>query len=113
VRANGLTNRGETLRIADGINRVGSGPACSIRLAGDAAVAAQHAEISSEEGEFSIRPLGAVITVEGKPIDQRHVLTDGETVGIGRALFVFKCAIAGNIGAKPDGRARPRREIKK
>jgi hypothetical protein len=50
------------------------------------------------------------VTVEGAAIDKRHALTDGETIGIGDGLFIFKSASAGNLSSsEPDaGRgARP------
>jgi hypothetical protein len=100
VRAGGSGRRGETLRVGDGRTRIGQAPSCAIRLTGDAAVVAEHAEISLESGDFAIAPLGGAVTVEGARVERRRVLIDGETIGVGDSLFVFKSVNAGNLSAE-------------
>jgi hypothetical protein len=107
VRAGGTGRRGETLRLGDGRTVIGLSGSCQIRLSQDHTVAAEHAEITLEGGEFAIAPLGGPITVEGAAIDKRCPLTDGETIGIGDGLFIFKSASAGNMSSEPSsGRGR-------
>ena len=110
VRAGGTGRRGETLRIGDGRTLIGLSASCAIRLSLDATVAAEHAEISLDAGEFAIAPLGGPVTVEGTAVTGRRVLTDGETIGIGDGLFIFKSASAGNLSSREpdaDTGARP------
>jgi hypothetical protein len=103
VRTGGSGRRGETLRIGETLTQIGQGPNCPIRIAGDPAVAPEHAEISVDGGEFAIAPLGGEVSVEGRPVDRKHPLSDGETIGIGGGLFVFKSASAGNLTGEPLG----------
>jgi len=105
VRSGGVGRRGETLRIAGDLVQIGQGPGCVIRIVGDPTVAAEHAEITTERGEFSIAPIGGEVTVEGVAIGARQVLSDGETIGIGGSLFVFKSASAGNLSRDSDSHA--------
>jgi hypothetical protein len=107
VRAGGSGKRGETLRLGDGRTVIGLAPTCTIRLAQDPTVASEHAEVALEGSEFAITPLGGPVTVEGTAIDRRRVLTDGETIGIGDGLFIFKSASAGNL-ASSDAKAGAR-----
>ncbi len=105
VRAGGSGRRGETLRLGDARTLIGLSGSCAIRLSLDPTVAGEHAEVTLEkgDGEFSIAPLGGPVTVEGAAIDKRHALTDGETIGIGDGLFIFKSASAGNLSSsEPD-----------
>jgi hypothetical protein len=97
VRAGGTGRRGETLRLGDERTLIGLSASCAIRLSLDATVAGEHAEVSLDNGEFAIAPVGGPVTVEGAPVQARRVLTDGETVGIGDGLFIFKSASAGNL----------------
>ena len=107
VRAGGSGRRGETLRLGDGRTVIGLSGSCRIRLSQDHTVAAEHAEITLEGGEFAIAPLGGPVTVEGAGVDKRTPLTDGETIGIGDGLFIFKSASAGNMSSEPSsGRGR-------
>jgi hypothetical protein len=99
VRAGGSGKRGETLRLGDGRTLIGLAASCAIRLSQDPTVAAEHAEVALEGAEFAITPLGGPVTVEGTAVDRRRVLTDGETVGIGDGLFIFKSASAGNLSS--------------
>ena len=99
VRAGGSGKRGETLRLGDSRTVIGLSPTCTIRLSQDPTVASEHAEVALEGSEFAITPLGGPVTVEGTAIDRRRVLTDGETIGIGDGLFIFKSASAGNLAA--------------
>ena len=101
VRAGGSGRRGETLRLGDGRTLIGLSGSCSIRLSQDHTVAAEHAEVTLEGGEFAIAPLGGPVTVEGSAVDKRTPLTDGETIGIGEGLFIFKSASAGNLSTEP------------
>ena len=86
---------------------IGLSGSCQIRLSQDHTVAAEHAEVTLEDGEFAIAPLGGPVTVEGSAVDKRTPLTDGETIGIGDGLFIFKSASAGNLSSEPSsGRGR-------
>jgi hypothetical protein len=109
VRAGGPGNRGETLRIGDESTLIGQGPGCAIRLAGDPSVAAEHAELSVDAGVFTVVPREGAVSVEGKKVERRHVLSDGESLGIGAGLFVFKCASAGNLARGSAARLAARR----
>jgi hypothetical protein len=95
VRSGGPGRRGETLRLAEGRNVVGSAPGCSVRIAGDPKVTDQHAEIQRRNDAFVIAPLGGAVRVEGNPIDGRTPLTDGETIEVGSSFLVFKSASVG------------------
>ena len=97
VRTGGSGRRGETLRLGDGRTLIGLSGSCQIRLSQDHTVAAEHAEVTLEAGEFTIAPLGGPVTVEGAAVDKPTPLTDGETIGIGDGLFIFKSASAGNL----------------
>ncbi|HEY4185939.1 MAG TPA: hypothetical protein VGP07_12775 [Polyangia bacterium] len=112
VRTGGPGTRGETLRLTDGATLIGQAPECAVRILGDPAVAAEHAEVSLARGEFTIVGREGPVTVEGKRIGDRHTLADGETIGIGGGLFVFKSASAGNLSrlstAPPSRGASPR-----
>ncbi|HET6145884.1 MAG TPA: FHA domain-containing protein [Polyangia bacterium] len=99
VRAGGSGRRGETLRLGDGRTVIGLAQGCAIRLSQDPTVASEHAEVTLEGSEFAISPLGGPVTVEGSAVDRRRVLTDGETIGIGDGLFIFKSATAGNLSS--------------
>lgn len=112
VRAGGPGIRGETLRLGGGAaTLIGQAPSCAIRIQVDPGVAEEHAEVSVEGGEFAVTSRDGVVTVEGARIERRHVLSDGETLGIGAGLFVFKSARAGNLVKPVTGReaavARP------
>src|SRR6185436_15740977 len=99
VRAGGSGRRGETLRLGDGRTVIGLAQGCAIRLSQDPTVAGEHAQVTLEGAEFAISPIGGPVTVEGSPVDRRRVLTDGETIGIGDGLFIFKSASAGNLSS--------------
>ena len=85
--------------MGDGRTVIGLSPSCAIRLSQDPTVASEHAEVTLEGSEFAITPLGGPVTVEGTAVDRRRVLTDGETIGIGDGLFIFKSASAGNLSS--------------
>jgi hypothetical protein len=95
VRSGGPGRRGETLRLAEGRNVVGSSPACSVRISVDPKVADEHAEIQRRDNDFVITPLRGPVRVEGNPIDGRAPLTDGETIELGSTFLVFKSASVG------------------
>ena len=76
---------------------------------GDPSVAPEHAELSVDAGVFTVIPRDGAISVEGKKVERRHVLSDGETLGVGAGLFVFKCASAGNLSRATSARAATRR----
>jgi hypothetical protein len=97
VRAGGPGRRGETLRLGADRTVIGRAPGCAIRILADPAVAPEHAEISLEDGEFSIEPLSGGVKVEGQSVGQRHPLTDGETIDLGSGIYVFKTASVGNL----------------
>ncbi len=99
VRSGGPGRRGETLRLADERNVLGSAAGCNVRITGDPALADEHAEIARQGSEFVIASVRGAVRVEGSPIDGRRPLTDGETIEIGTTLLVFKSASAGNLFA--------------
>ena len=105
VRAGGSGRRGETLRLGDGKTLIGLSASCAIRLSLDPTVAAEHAEVALDGGEFSIAPMGGPVTLEGAAISKSSVLTDGETIGIGDGLFIFKSASAGNLSSSSEPEA--------
>ena len=111
VRAGGSGRRGETLRLGDARTLIGLSGSCAIRLShGSHRRGRARRGHARGRASSSIAPLGGPVTVEGAAIDKRHALTDGETIGIGDGLFVFKSASAGNLSSsEPDaGRgARP------
>jgi len=90
VRAAGPGLRGQTLRLPGGRCRVGRGAACQIRLLEDDSVAEEQAEITQKGGEFVLVPLASGMRVEGRAVDGRHMLVDGETLEIGAGRYVFK-----------------------
>jgi len=65
-----------------------------------APVAPEHAEITTRNGEFTLAPLGAPVSVENVQIDRRHLLAEGETITLGSGYYVFKSATAGNLISK-------------
>ena len=97
VRSQGPGRRGETLRLGDGRTAIGRDPGCQVRLLEDPAVVTQHAEITASGDRFVIRPLAGPLTVEGAIVSGERVLLDGDTIGIGAGLYVFKSATAGNL----------------
>jgi len=103
VRAGGPGRRGETLRLEGSHSVLGTSPACSIRLEGDPGAAPEHAEISISGGDFVVTPLGGSVSVEARPIDKRHTLSDGETIGLGTGSFVFKSARSGTAATTDGG----------
>lgn len=110
VRSGGPGRRGETLRLGEGRTLLGQGPSCTLRISGDAAIAAEHAEFSIENGEFVIVPREGGVSVEGQNVERRHNLSDGETIAIGNSLFVFKSASSGNLSTvAPPSRGDARR----
>ncbi|HEX2660670.1 MAG TPA: FHA domain-containing protein [Polyangia bacterium] len=109
VRAGGPGNRGETILIGGETAMIGQGPTCAVRLMGDPSVAGEHAELSVDAGVFTVIPREGAVSVEGKKVERRHVLSDGETLGIGAGLFVFKCASAGNLARPSVARVASRR----
>jgi hypothetical protein len=97
VRAGGPGQRGETLRLEGTRVVLGQAPASGVRILGDPAVAPEHAEISLEDGEFSIVPRGGGVKVEGQEIRTRQTLVDGETIELGKGIYVFKSASVRNL----------------
>jgi hypothetical protein len=110
VRAGGPGRRGETLRLDAERTVIGQAPGCAIRIVGDSALAPEHAEISIEDGEFSIAPLGGAVKIEGQSVGARQTLVDGETIDLGGGIYVFKSASVGKLaGLRADGRSLARR----
>jgi len=72
---------------------LGSDPACTIVLPHDPSVAAVHAEILFEEGEFQVRARDGQVVVRHDGIDQTvaaHVLAPGDRVFLGDTRMVFR-----------------------
>ncbi|HXI60884.1 MAG TPA: FHA domain-containing protein [Polyangia bacterium] len=110
VRTGGPGRRGETLRISgEGRCVVGQAPGCAIRITGDGTIAPEHAVFTIEGSAFVIAPLGGSLSVEGATVPERHVLSDGETIGLGAGLFIFKSASAGNLSSGNVGPRSARR----
>jgi hypothetical protein len=107
VRSAGAGRRGETLRIGEGRTLLGVASECHIQIAGDPGVAPRHAEIRAENGDFIVVPVGGAISVEGTPVAGRHILSDGETLQVGKGLLVFKSATVGNLVNRPASRPGP------
>jgi hypothetical protein len=105
VRAAGPGRRGETLRLVGARVVLGSAASSALRLEGDPAVAASHAEIAVSSGEFVIAPLEGTVSVEAKPVRGRRALADGDSIELGAGVFVFKSALSGSLPAS-DGRGR-------
>jgi hypothetical protein len=105
VRAGGPGRRGETLKVSDRRAVIGQAATCAIRLMEDPTVAAEHAEITMANGEFTVAPLGGKVRLEGAAVDRPHVLVDGETMEIGAGRLVFKSASVGNLIAASGQRA--------
>ena len=103
VRSSGPGKRGETLRIEGERTVLGSGPSAGIRLSGDPTVAAEHAEVLADGGDFAVNPLAGAVSVEGKAIDRRLALSDGDTIQIGAGRFVFKSVTVGNLQSRAAG----------
>lgn len=101
VRAGGPGVRGETLPLPGPSALIGQAPSCALRILVDPAVAEEHAELSVEGGDFAVTPRDGSVTVEGARIERRHILSDGETIGIGTGLFIFKSVRAGNLSSAP------------
>lgn len=99
VRTGGPGRRGETLRLNGDRCVIGQSSAAGLRIVGDGTVAPDHAVFTIETGAFVLAPLGGSISVEGNQVRERHVLADGETIGIGAGLYVFKSASAGVAAA--------------
>ena len=97
MQASGPNHRGETLRIEGERAVVGSGQAAGVRVGGDPAVVEEHAEIVTEAGEFSVKPLGGPVAVDDVDVVGRRVLSDGEMIKIGGGAYVFKLATAGRL----------------
>jgi hypothetical protein len=112
VRSAGSGRRGETLRIGEGRTVLGAASECQIQIGGDPGVVPQHAEVRAEAGEFVLVPLGGTISVEGTAVHGRHVLSDGETLQLGRGMFVFKSATVGNLNLRAASRPQPRPSIR-
>jgi hypothetical protein len=105
ARAAGPGRRGETLRLVAPRSVLGRSPSCTVALVEDPGVEPEHAELTVEADEFSIAPLGGPVKVEQKPVLERQVLVDGETIEIGTSLYVFKCARIGRAVSRAGGRA--------
>jgi hypothetical protein len=103
VRAAGQGKRGETLRLPEGRVVLGRGPACQIRLEGDAQVADQHAVISERRSTFFIEPMQGTLKVETKPVTGKQPLGDGDTIELGQGRYVFKCVSAGHVSHSRPG----------
>lgn len=100
VRTGGPGRRGETIRMGgEGRTVLGNAPGASVRITGDGTVAPEHAAFTIEGGTFVVSPLGGSISVEGNQVTERQVLTDGETIGIGAGLYIFKSGSAGNLSS--------------
>jgi hypothetical protein len=87
VRVAGPGQPGETLVI--GGNSVLGGPGADVPL-GDDRAAASHAEISLEDNDASISPLEGKVEVDGAEAAGPTPLHDGQTLALGRSLFVVR-----------------------
>ncbi|HVZ87480.1 MAG TPA: FHA domain-containing protein [Polyangia bacterium] len=92
VRAGGPGRRGETLRLDGSPIVIGRGPGCGLRITTDPSMAPEHAEISVEDGEYAIAPIGGPVKIEGQDVTGRQALVDGETIDLGGGIYVFKSA---------------------
>jgi transcriptional regulator with GAF, ATPase, and Fis domain len=61
----------------------------------------KHAQISPNSGGWSVRDLGSRngTQVDGRTIDQEHVLRDGETIGVGGCQITFSYSLSGAFSA--------------
>jgi hypothetical protein len=100
VRAGGPGPRGETLRLDGSPIVIGRGPGCGLRIVADPAMAPEHAEISVEDGEYAIAPIGGPVKIEGQVVAGRQALVDGETIDLGGGIYVFKSASVRSLTSK-------------
>lgn len=83
--------RGQDHRLPSGTLRVGHGPNCEIRIAGDTYISTQHAEITFRSGAFWIKDLNSTngTFVNEGPVSE-VALADGDRVRVGMTELVFK-----------------------
>lgn len=83
--------RGRDYRLPGGMLRMGHGPNCEIRIAGDTYISTQHAEITFRQGAFWIKDLNSTngTFVNEVPVSE-IALGDGDRVKVGMTELVFK-----------------------
>jgi hypothetical protein len=106
VRAGGPGRRGETLRLDPARSVIGRAPSAAPRIDADMELAAEHAEIVFDAGEFFVTPLEGTVQVEGAPISERRQLTDGESLRVGSGTYVFKAVSSGRLAGTTNPGAR-------
>jgi pSer/pThr/pTyr-binding forkhead associated (FHA) protein len=87
----------EIYKIRDGENRVGRTRTLEVVLGNDEAISREHAVIVHKEGAFFLQPSreakGNPTRVNGAEVDEvGKVLSDGDTIGMGKTLFCFRTA---------------------
>jgi hypothetical protein len=87
VRVAGPNQPGETIVV--GGNTVLGGPGADLPL-GDDRAAANHAEISIEGNDVTITPLDGKVEVDGEEATGPTALGDGQTLALGRSLYVVR-----------------------
>jgi hypothetical protein len=107
VRVAGPGQQGETIVV--GGNAVLGGSGADISL-GDDRMAASHAEVSIEANDATISPLEGKVEVDGQEVAGPTPLGDGQTVALGRGLYVVRMvrrdvALAERNGPGRAGRA--------
>jgi hypothetical protein len=88
VRVAGPGQPGEAL-IIGGTSVIG-GHGADVALAADDRIADQHAQISVEENDASITPLDGKVEIDGDEATGATPLHDGQTLAIGRSLYVVR-----------------------
>jgi len=78
---------GETLVVGGHSVLGGSGADISL---GDDRAAASHAEISIDDNDATITPLDGKVEVDGEEAAGSTVLGDGQTLALGRGLYVVR-----------------------
>ncbi len=95
VRSMGAGLRGETLPLAGDRTVIGSARSCHIVLVPEYEASDEHAEIALDRRGFVIRPLAGAVKLEGKLLQGPRPISDGESLQIGKGLFVFKAVLDG------------------
>lgn len=83
--------RGRDYRVGERPTRIGTAAECEIRLAGDAYVSTNHAEVVLEGGQVVVRDVGSRNgTYCNDERVQETELRDGDRLRVGLSEFVFK-----------------------
>ncbi|HEX2022920.1 MAG TPA: FHA domain-containing protein, partial [Candidatus Thermoplasmatota archaeon] len=73
---------------------VGRDPECEVHLPGDAFVSGKHAQIERHGGAHRVRDLfsknGTLLDWERLPAGEPRPLENGQVVGIGKTLLLFR-----------------------